>query len=150
MGRNIAVGQEIQSFTYKVDASKIREMAQALGDHNPLYLDSAVAQKNGYKDIIAPLTFGLAIKRWGSGVNWETTCKILDMDPLRVLHGEQEFSYYGPINPGDEITAHEKVIAVQDKAKMTLVILECEFKDQNGSQVLIARQTLVERKKGDQ
>jgi acyl dehydratase len=149
MGGYLPAGREVQSFTYIVDASKIREMAQAVGDSNPIYFDRVSAQNKDYKDVIAPLTFGLAIKRWGSDLDWATTCAKLGIDPLRVLHGEQEFIYYGEINPGDVITVREKVVAVEEKAKIVLVMLECEYKNQHGERVLTSRQTFVERKKGD-
>jgi acyl dehydratase len=63
-----------------------------------------------------------------------------------VLHGEQEYQYFGEINQGDEITACTVIAGYEEKKKMFLFILETEYSNQRGEKVMKCRKTLVERK----
>src|SRR6478672_12988368 len=44
-----------------VGVEKIREFARAIGDDNPLYRDRDAARAAGYPDLVAPLTFAIAV-----------------------------------------------------------------------------------------
>ena len=45
---------------------------------------------------------------WGEGGN-RTLVEAIGGDPLRVLHGEEEYEYHGFIRPGDLITVESNV-----------------------------------------
>jgi acyl dehydratase len=145
--KKIKIGQEIQSFTNTVASCKIREMATAIGDPNPIYFDSNKAKASGYKDLVAPPTFGLPLKRWGSeGLEHSVYASMLDVDPFLMMHGEQEFIYYGEINPGDEITGIERVTDIQEKSKLFVIVTDTDFYNQDGNHVLTSRFTIIEKK----
>jgi hypothetical protein len=61
------VGKAFAPFTFEVDKSKIRELAQALDDDNPIFFDDAAAQAEGLPGIVAPPTFPSVLKMWGEG-----------------------------------------------------------------------------------
>jgi len=46
---------------YEVGREKIREFADAVGDHNPAYRDPEAARALGHPDVIAPPTFGIVL-----------------------------------------------------------------------------------------
>lgn len=46
---------------YEVSRVKIMEFAEAIGDPNPVYRDPAAARLAGYRDLIAPPTFGVVV-----------------------------------------------------------------------------------------
>ncbi len=141
-------GMELPGYSFVVERGKIREFVQAIGDPNPVYREKEAAVKEGYRDVIAPPTFGICIDMWG-GPGFEELCKGLELNPLMVLHGEQEYEYFQEINPGDEITARPKLARVFQKegrsGKMNIIILETTYFNQRNEKVLLGRATIVER-----
>lgn len=141
-------GYEFPEYTFTVERGKIREFVQAIGDDNSLYTERDYAVKQGYRDVIAPPTFGVCVDMWG-GPGFEKLCAELDLNPVMVLHGEQEFEYFGEINPGDKLTARPKVIKVAQKkgksGSMNFVTLETVYRNQRGEKVLASKMLLVER-----
>jgi len=107
-------GFEFPEYTFTVERGKIKEFVQAIGDDNPLYTDREYAAGQGYRDIIAPPTFGVCVDMWG-GPGFDELCAKLEVNPVMVLHGEQEFEYFGEINSGDELTASPRVVKVAQK-----------------------------------
>src|SRR3954449_2855778 len=49
------------SAPYEVGREKVRELAEALGDRNPVYTDGEAAAVLGYQDVIAPPTFAFVV-----------------------------------------------------------------------------------------
>ncbi len=143
-GRDAMVGSKLARFKYKVEQYKIREMALAIGDDNPLYTDSEYARAQGYRDVIAPPTFGTCIDLWG-GHDFLTLCRKLQLNPVKVLHGEQEYLYYSAIHPGDELEATCVLKNYADKGKMYIFVLETQY-FRGGELVLVSRNTIIERK----
>ncbi|ADY55451.1 MaoC domain protein dehydratase [Syntrophobotulus glycolicus DSM 8271] len=146
--KNVEIGKATVAVSYEVERGKIKEFATALGDSNPVYFSREEARKQGYRDIIAAPTFGLPVKRWGSGVSdYGEYCKMLDIDPQMVVHGEQEFLYFGEINPGDVLTGQEYLTDLIEKDTMYLLVCETKFYNQDGAHVLTSRFTQIERKR---
>ncbi len=108
---------KLDSYTFKVEKGKIKELALAIGDLQEDYL-------NGER--ILP-TFPTVIDFWGGGVS---TSELLGLNVKKVLHGEQEYEYLGEIKPGDEITVSGLVENAYTKAAMNFVILKKEFVNQ--------------------
>lgn len=143
--RSDLIGTELSSLAYTVERGKIREMTLAIGDDNPLYTKPDYAKSQDYSDVITPPTFATCIDLWG-GKDFMTLCRKLQMNPIKVLHGEQEYVYLGEIYPGDEIKATNVLKDIVDKGKMYIFKLETTYQKQTGENVLIARSTIIERK----
>ena len=126
------IGMELESFTFKVEPGKIKEMALAIGDLKEEYL-------KGEK--VMP-TFPTVIDFWGNGVS---TSNVLGLNMKKVLHGEQEYEYIGEIKPGDLITVKGVIEDAYTKAAMNFVIVKKEFYNEEGELVLISRSTTIER-----
>src|SRR3954451_11125008 len=90
------IGLELPPYTYTVERGKIREFALAIGDPNPIYYDEEAARYEGYEGIPIPLTFLQSIDLWG-GYSFDQKCQILNLNPVKILHGEQEYSHLKPI-----------------------------------------------------
>ncbi len=72
-----------------------------------------------------------------------------NFDLRRILHGEQDFEFLKPIFVGDVLTGTSRIADVYEKAggrggKMTFMVTEIEYKNQQGEVVAYARGTLVE------
>ena len=76
----------------------------------------------------------------------------LNINLIRLLHGEEEYDYLGAIHPGDIMTGRAKVVDMYDKEKkdkpgkfMEFTVIETEIRNQRGELVIKSRSTLVER-----
>lgn len=141
-------GMEFSSFSYTVDRGKIAEFVQAIGDPNPVYVDPGYAAGQGYRDVIAPPTFATCCELWG-GLSFDELCATLQIDPLKVLHGEQEYEYCAAVYPGDRITGFPGVEAVARKegkqGAINLITIATKYINQHGDQVFLGRSLIVVR-----
>jgi acyl dehydratase len=142
------IGQKFAPFSFEVDRSKIRELAQALGDDNPVYVDDDAARASGLPGIVAPPTFPTLFKMWGEGGS-APHIEAMGGDTLRLLHGEESYEYHGFIRPGDVITGQTGVVSIDEKqgrsSRLDVVNLETEYHNQAGELVVVARTTIVIR-----
>ncbi|MGE6260763.1 FAS1-like dehydratase domain-containing protein [Heyndrickxia sporothermodurans] len=130
--------------SFQIESGKIKEIAMAIGDNNPIYYDKCTAIKEGYEGIPIPPTFPTVIEMWG-GLDFETLIKKLDLNPLMVLHGEQEYEYYSDILAGDIISCSAEVISHIEKRRMDFITIEVVYK-RDGQVVLISKSNIIERK----
>ncbi len=132
------------AFSYTVERGKIREFALAIGDDNPVYYDVEAAQAQGYRDIPIPPTFATAIDMW-AGADFEMLVERLQLQALKVLHGEQSYRYLEEICAGDVLQGETRVISAKEKVGMKLLTLETLYRNQAGQDVLVATAVIIER-----
>ena len=149
MADHSKIGKEYTPVTWEVERGKIRELAKAIGDTNPIYMDKDAAIKEGYKDCPAPATFLTVPMMWSSSMPGVITDLAINF--MMVLHGQEQYEYYKEIYPGDVITATPKVAAIEEKTnkagkKMDMVTIELLYTNQRGEKVAKATSLLVERK----
>lgn len=140
------IGLELGELSFPVDRSKVRELALAAGDDDPIYVDESAAREAGFPAIPAPLNVAVLAMHWRGS---DDMLERLDLDLRRVLHGEVGWEYVAPVYVGDELTATRRVGDVTTRegkrgGKMTLVTIETEFRNQDGATVLRQTDTLVE------
>ena len=151
MADHAKIGKEYPPIVWEVERGKIRELALAIGDMNPIYHDREAAVREGYLDTPVPPTFLTVPMMWSSSM--PMLIQDLEIDYMMVLHGEEEYEYYRDIYPGDTITGRPKVVSVEEKAgraggTMDLVTVEILYANQRGERVARARTLMVERKQG--
>lgn len=157
MADKTKLGMEFPTYTFEVEKGKIAEFALAISQQedknqlNPIYVDKEAAKKSGYNDIIAPPTFQTCFPLWAAG-GLLPLIQALGIDLIRLLHGEEEYFYYGAIHPGDIMTGKSKVVEMYQKEKkdkpgkfMDFTVIETEIRNQRGELVIKTRSTLVER-----
>ena len=139
------IGHEFPSFTVDVEKGRLRFFAKAIGETNPIYTDEGAAQAAGYPAIPAPPTYMFSVDL--DGPELLPIIGLLDLDIGRVLHGSQEFDYFGQVYAGDSITQQCKIVDIFDKkgGALEFVVQESSYTNQNGDLVGKARQTLVYR-----
>ena len=142
------IGKKFAPFSFQVDQSKIRELAQALGDENPIFVDDDAARASGLPGIVAPPTFATLFKMWGEGGS-SPHIEAMGGDRLRLLHGEEAYEYHGFIRPGDRIAGRTQVVSIDQKQgrnnPLEIVKLKTEYHNQNGTLILVAHTTIVMR-----
>jgi len=139
------VGKKFPPFTYRVVEEKILELVEAIGDPNPIYRDKETAQKEGYKDLVAPPTFITLATHW-TGVLYRYLGEI-GVDLARILHGEEEYEYFREIYPGDILTGEARLVSIEEKrgnfGPMTFVKIEIDYTNQEGEKVLRATGVII-------
>jgi acyl dehydratase len=128
---------------YEVSRDAIARFADSIHDPNPAYSDVEFAQSLGYKDVIAPPTFAIVLSmRAAEQVIRDPD---LGLDYSRVVHGEQRFVYYRPIQAGDMLTVTVTVEQVRSVAGSDFVTTRGDIATLGGEQVCTAYSTLVSR-----
>lgn len=133
-----------EPYSFVVEKGKIREFALAIGDDNPIYLDKEEAVANGFSDVPIPPSFATVMDMW-AGPDFDTICKLLELNPLKVLHGEMSYCYLTDICAGDELHANSRISNAVVKKGMNLFTVETTYTNQHGVQVLVAQSILIER-----
>jgi acyl dehydratase len=110
-----ALGKETPWVETIVTQQKIDALCDALEDYNPLFRDPTVAAGTAYGGIIAPPTFINLFRERKS----ELLLSELEVDLPRLLHGEQDITYYAPVRPGDRVLHRIKVVDVGKKKSKT-------------------------------
>ena len=134
-------------FTWRVERGKIREMVEAIGDNNPIYRDPEVAQRQGYKDVVVPPTFGTVPILW-SGILFQAFDDI-GVKLSRVMHAEQHYEYYHEIHVGDSLEGVTEVKRITEKkgksGSLEFIEFETVYTNQCNKVVLKENMLVVER-----
>lgn len=106
-----------------VNRPMIHHLCDALGDKNPIYLDSDSAAAAGYTDVVAPPS---ALQVWNMPIPGESVSESLSVveqayNSLRragfsnvvAVNCEQEYTRY--LVPGDILTCSERVEHISDR-----------------------------------
>jgi acyl dehydratase len=96
-----------------VTRDRLLAFAGAIGETNPIYLDTAAARQAGHRDLLVPPTFFFTLEMEGpSPFGYLAE---LGVDLRRVLHAEQAFEYYDLAYAGDIMTLDARVVDVSTK-----------------------------------
>lgn len=125
------IGASSPAQTFEVERGAILRLAEAIGDPHPDYREGSAAPPT------FPTTFRMAIPG------------LAEIEPARILHGEQEYSYERPIRAGDRLTCLARIADVYERegrlGKMIFVIAEVEGRDDASERVFAGRATLIVR-----
>ncbi|GCE10457.1 FAS1-like dehydratase domain-containing protein [Tengunoibacter tsumagoiensis] len=148
------LGHSFPPFQFELERTKIRELALAIGDSNPIYQSLEAAQAAGYSDIPLFPTAPTILSFWGNTQLWEQL-KSVGINVLRILHGEEEYSYLAPINAGDILTGTTTIIDgktrhSKDGSSMDIITTETRYTNQHQQTVLSAKTMFVVREDAPQ
>lgn len=129
---------EPPSFEMVIERGKVREFARATQSRSPHYQGDRA---------ITPPTFLITTAHWAP----EAARVDVGFDRRRLLHGEQEFQFFGALpHVGQTLHATERIADRFEKAGarggvMRFAVVVTEFRDADGVLVAQARRTLIER-----
>jgi hypothetical protein len=134
------VGRQGTPFQMVVERGKIREFARATKSSNPEYLEG--------EHPLSPVTFLSASGFWQDESNspWGDGPRNYE----RILHGEQEFVFFGePPRAGAILTGISRIDRIYEKAgrrggAMNFTETVTEFRDETGKLVAESRSTVIE------
>lgn len=128
---------------YLVGREKLREFAAAVGELAPVCHDVDVARAAGHSDLVAPVTFTIAvIAAAQDAVLFDPA---LGLDFSRVVHGEQRFVHHRSIVAGDTLLRTVHIDAIRVAAGNDIISLRTEVTAADGAAVSTAFSTLVSR-----
>ena len=142
------IGIEFESYIFEVEKYKIKELAEAIGDDNEIYFSLEAAKKEGYEGIPIPPTYLTVVEYWG-GENILDKLKDFNLNPVKILHGEQEYEFIKDIYAGDilRVTSmvSDAVVKHGSTGGMDLITIEKHYVNQNDELVAQSRGVLVHR-----
>ncbi len=128
---------------FEVTRGDIRRFALAIGDHNPIYLDTEAAKAAGHPDVIAPPTFLISAST-GDGAGGLIGHPDMGLVYAMVVHGEERFEFHRPVRAGDVLDSVTRVDSIRDAGKNELMTLVTEVTC-NGEAVATVTNTIVSR-----
>jgi acyl dehydratase len=119
------VGKKYPSITSEATLEAMQKYAHAYNDDNRAFFD---ASRPG--GIVAPPMYGVV-------VTWPALMAVmgdpeLQVDLVRLLHGEQDIELFLPIRPGDRITSAARIAAIESKSNGEVVVVELDANNQRG------------------
>jgi N-terminal half of MaoC dehydratase len=139
------------TFDLPVRPEHVQDFARAVGEDNPVFYETEVAEQHGFPDIVAPPTFS-ATQIFAVPREQRERRLGANLDYGRVLHGEQEFVYQRLPVAGETLKGRMRIardITKEGKrgGSMRFVTYESVFTDEAGDEVLTAYYTLIETTK---
>jgi hypothetical protein len=129
------VGSQYPPYTYEVCREKIRDYAQALGEHDPRYYSDG-------DDCVAPPTFAASftITKGGAAVFSDPD---LGVHPA-LVHGSQRYVYGDrPLRPGDRLTCTPRIADIQARGRNEMLTIEVDCRFEDGSPAVRSEAVIV-------
>ena len=126
-------GKTYPPLEYEVGREKIREYANAVGEHNPVHHDREAATAAGFRDVVAPPMFAVVYS--AAAVAPGILDPEVGINFARMLHGGQEFVWGEPVCSGDTITTQATLENLYERAGMEFYVFESVSKNQDGAEV---------------
>lgn len=139
------VGYEFAPCFADVERGQLRFFAAATGETNPIYFDERAARAAGHPTMPAPPTFLYSLELVAP--DSRDSLGLLGIDIGRVLHGEQQFTYFRQIYAGDRIKLSTRISDIYQKKEGALqfVVQDTIAENQHGATVGTSRTILVVR-----
>jgi acyl dehydratase len=112
------IGRSSTPYNVDIERGQLLFFAKATGERNPIYVDEAVAFAAGHHALPAPPTFAFTLSLCST-----MTLETLGVDPARILHGEQRFTYHSMMYAGDRMTLVDEVLDIYERKGGTLEFL---------------------------
>ncbi len=143
------IGHSFPPFTMTIEQTKFRELAQAIGDDNPVYQSLHADQEAGYSHVPLLPTTGTIFLFWGNTHFVEHLAE-LGLDVARLMHREETYEYLAPVFPGEILTGIMTVLDGSTRkgphsSVIDLITLQLRYTNQHNQPVLIATTRLASR-----
>jgi acyl dehydratase len=138
-----AIGKTWPAASFEVEAERITQYADAVGETNPIYRDSDAAKAAGFRDLVAPPMFCVVYSAPAMGP--AITDPDVEMNLMAMVHGGQEFVWDEPVCAGDVISTEVTCKSIDDRGGMGFYVFESISQNQNGAETVRATWTNIVR-----
>jgi acyl dehydratase len=152
------IGRSYGPFVYEAGLEKMREFAFAVGGGipstgfsatgapeglHPYLHDEQAAKTSSWGSVIAMPNFAVtfAIVPFGKAC----TDPELQVNLMRLVHGEQKFEFFEVVRPGDRLTTTGTITNLFSKRSLDFLEVTTETKNQTGAMVVRAVWTAIIR-----
>jgi hypothetical protein len=155
-----AIGSPLPGAVITIERGPLSVFAAAVKDNSPVYASVDAARDAGFAGLPIPPTYPFAVGNWGKFREQQpegadafgpmaTIFGALMKNGGLILHGEQEFQYFGDVVSGDVLTVTGTVKDIYQKVSgdktMTFVVSEQNYHNQRGEHVLTEITTVLHR-----
>lgn len=152
-------GRSYGPYVYEAAYEKIREFALAIGGGVPsasfsatlvpadlprIYHDRDFARSTPHCDVVAPPTFAVTFNLRPFAAACHDPRNGVNL--LMLVHGEQEYEFLQPIQPGHVLTTTGTITSAFDKAGMDFLTVVSESTNQRGQLAVRGTYTAVIRR----
>jgi acyl dehydratase len=139
------IGTSLPTATLEIEKGRLRFFAKTIGETDPVYVDERAAKEAGYRSLPVPPTFIIAVELDANTLF--PALQNIGVNLSRILHGEQQFSYFDTICAGDTITVESRFADIFDKKNGALefVVKESTVTNQHGKRVAEMRSVIAIR-----
>jgi acyl dehydratase len=138
-----AVGRSWEPVSFEIEAERIGEYADAVGEPSPVHRDPDAARASGFRDVVAPPMFAVVYSSVAMGP------AILDPDVgmnfAAMVHGGQAFEWGEPVCAGDTITTTVTCKDISENAGKGFYVFESISVNQDDEQVVKGTWTNIVR-----
>ena len=135
-------GTSYDAADFAVEAERVKQYAEAVGEENPVHHDADAAREAGFRDLVAPPMFAVVYSAPAMGpAIFDAIGELLP----RMVHGGQEFVWGEPVCAGDTITSQAKLSEVYEKEGKGFFVFESVSRNQDGQETMKATWTNIVR-----
>ena len=138
-----AVGKKWDSVSFDVEAERIAQYADAVGESSPIHRDSDAARDAGYNDVVAPPMFAVVYSSPAMGA--AIFDPEVEMNFAAMVHGGQRFEWGEPVCAGDEITTQVELGSIDVRDGRGFYVFESVSRNQDGAETVRATWTNIVR-----
>ena len=138
-----AVGKSWDPVSFEVEAERIAQYADAVGEPSPVHRDRDAAVAAGFRDIVAPPMFAVVYSSPAMGP--ALLDPQVEMNFAAMVHGGQEFEWGEPVCAGDTITTTVTCKDISENAGKGFYVFESVSENQDGERVVKATWTNIVR-----
>ena len=109
------IGHKTPAISTEVEKGQIILFCKAIGETRPIHVDIEVALAAGHRGLVAPPTFAFCLEMLAGTGDLYPLLERMGLDLGRGVHGEQGFTYHGPIYSGDVLTFTREITDIYAK-----------------------------------
>jgi acyl dehydratase len=138
-----AVGKSWDGVDFEVEAARITQYAEAVGEPSPVHSDAEAAKAAGFRDLVAPPMFAVVYSAPAMGP--ALFDPDVEMNFAAMVHGGQEFEWGEPVCARDVITTAVTCRSIHERGGKGFYIFESVSTNQDGAQTVKATWTNIVR-----
>jgi acyl dehydratase len=138
-----AVGKTWPGVEFEIEAERIAQYADAVGEPSPVHRDPEAARAAGFRDVVAPPMFAVVYSAPAMGP--ALFDPDVEMNFAAMVHGGQEFEWGEPVCAGDVITTTVTCKSIDARGGKGFYVFESVSANQDTQQTVKATWTNIVR-----
>lgn len=139
---HIAQAVAVDAFVITISSEHIATFAKAIGEHDPVFYSREEARTRGFQNIPIPPTYPFYLEAIGIP-HFDSLCEAHGIEPLWLVHAEQEYKYYGDVFADDVITCTPTILFDWIRETEQRCVVEIDYHNQAGVRLISSRSTFL-------